>query len=411
MAIRRDEGAALSIPAWGSLVGGPPHRGPAPRPTGPAAVARGRGAPMAPTDPPLSDLLNSMKSDRSPCAACRRWPPTTCHARDDAPCGTTPTPSRDSAPPGEVGRIRHASTPRSWAPDVHAAAGGAHRFQSMAWPRASPRPPAPAPGRDGMTPTFHRARRARGRRLPGGAGRHRARRALVPALRLPRPRRHPRPGGPRPGGGLPGPRGHRGRARPRHPRAGCTQPLPLPRHPAHAGSPRGRRARGRGGPGGHPRRLRAGPLRLRGPRPRPDLGRHRLAPIGLGPPRGGQGAPPGRRRRARGRRRLRGVVVSAAASSTRPSPPSTPCPRVQAVDGRAAILLDGGVRRGRTSSRPWPGRVRRPRGPPHGVGAERGRSGRRPGPLEFPWAELDEAMALCGCPRVADLTPDLVVAR
>lgn len=85
---------------------------------------------------------------------------------------------------------------------------------------------------------------------------------------------------------------------------------------------------------------------------------------------------------------------------------------VQAVDGRAAILLDGGVRRGTDILKALAlgasaVLVGRPMVWGLSVAGQAGVSH----VLELLRAELDEAMALCGCPRVADLTPDLVVAR
>jgi isopentenyl diphosphate isomerase/L-lactate dehydrogenase-like FMN-dependent dehydrogenase len=85
---------------------------------------------------------------------------------------------------------------------------------------------------------------------------------------------------------------------------------------------------------------------------------------------------------------------------------------VAAVDGRAEVLLDGGVRRGTDVLKALALGARavlvgRPVVYGLAVGGEAGVRA----VLEMLWREIDLAMALCGCATVADATPDLVLRR
>jgi 4-hydroxymandelate oxidase len=80
-----------------------------------------------------------------------------------------------------------------------------------------------------------------------------------------------------------------------------------------------------------------------------------------------------------------------------------------AVDGRAEVLLDGGVRRGTDVIKALALGARAVLiGRPMVWGlAAAGEAGARR-VLELLHAEVDLAMALCGCTSVADVTPDLI---
>jgi 4-hydroxymandelate oxidase len=85
---------------------------------------------------------------------------------------------------------------------------------------------------------------------------------------------------------------------------------------------------------------------------------------------------------------------------------------VAAVDGRAEVLVDGGVRRGTDVLKALALGARavlvgRPIVYGLAIGGEAGVRA----VLETLWRELDLAMALCGCPTVDDVTPDLLLRR
>jgi 4-hydroxymandelate oxidase len=109
-----------------------------------------------------------------------------------------------------------------------------------------------------------------------------------------------------------------------------------------------------------------------------------------------------------------GVVVSNHGGRQLDGSPATASvlgPIAEAVDGRIEVLVDGGVRRGTDVLRALALGARavllgRPILWGLAVAGEEGAFG----VLETLREELDQAMALAGCARVSDVTPDLVRA-
>lgn len=107
-----------------------------------------------------------------------------------------------------------------------------------------------------------------------------------------------------------------------------------------------------------------------------------------------------------------GVVVSNHGGRQLDGAPATArvLPEIaEALDGRGTLLVDGGIRRGTDVAKALglgADGVMVGRPVLWGLGADGERGARRV--LEMFNEELERAMALCGCPSIADLSPDLV---